>query len=246
MKQVLRRGCGWAAVFLGAWSIGCTDEQTGFFIQGNLVLESPDCVATAESSSALLLRGTLDVAIRPEYVATLLVGSQFASRGDKNNLRSETMIANITGAEVHLFKDTGERDGAPFTVPASGVITPDAGNDPGFGIVVATLVPALTGLQIAGELTSRGDVQTRVAEVIVFGKTIGGLDFESAPFNYVIRICEGCLVDFPTDALGATNTCTEPAQEAIEPPCRFGQDDAVDCRLCASNNPFCLSPSDVP
>src|SRR5688572_700596 len=126
MKQVSWRAGGCAAALLGVMmsSGGCADEETGFFIMGNVALVAPECVATADSSSTLLLSGTLDVALSPEYEATLLVGSQLTPRGDKANLRSESMIATITGAEVRLYRDTGELD-TEFTVPASGVILPE-------------------------------------------------------------------------------------------------------------------------
>jgi hypothetical protein len=126
------------------------------------------------------------------------------------------------------------------------VIEPDSGEDPGFGVVVATLIPAATSDAAANDLTSRTEFQTRIAEVTVFGKTIGGLDFESAPFTYVIGICEGCLVDFPAEALDQDGLCNVPTTETIEAPCRFGQDDDVDCRLCAGGSPFCQSAREVP
>jgi hypothetical protein len=240
MKVVHWRFGALGAALLAAASTGCTDEQTGFFILGNVVLEAGECVARAESDATLHTSGIVDVALRPEYEATLLVGSQLTPRGDKGNLRTETMIATITGAEVHLYRDTGELDGAPFTVPATGVIRPEASDDAGFGIITATLIPAATGISIAAELTSPAEISTRIAEVIVFGRTIGGLEIESSPFSYVIRACEGCLIEFPVAAYEAmTGSCTAGATEDIASPCRFGQDDSVDCRLCSGSNPAC-------
>jgi hypothetical protein len=223
----------------------CTEEETGFFIQGNMVLDSPECVARAESSSTLLISGLLDVGIRPDYQATLLVGSQLAPRGDKANLRSETMITTITGAEVQLYTDTGELD-AEFTVPATGVILPEGGAEPGFGIISATLIPASSGVALADELTNPAEVRTRVAKVVVFGKTIGGLEIESAPFNYVIHVCEGCIVDFPAGGFDPVLGCTgESTDSAPETPCHVGQDDPIDCSICAGQNDFCTFPGGI-
>jgi hypothetical protein len=250
MKLVLRRS-GWAAaVLLAAASVGCTDEQTGFFILGNVSLEAPACVARADATSTLISAGVLDVALKPDYEASLLVGSQLAPRGDKANLRTETMIATITGAEVHLYRDTGELDGAAFTVPAAGVILPDSSEDPGFGVVTATLIPAATGVALADELVNRAELRTRVAEVIVFGRTIGGLDIETAPLSYVIRVCEGCLIDFPSEAVthdpqSNQASCSIALDNAPLSPCRVGQDDPVDCRICQGDNDFCLVPGGV-
>jgi hypothetical protein len=249
MKLVLRRAGGAAAVLVGALSVGCTDEQTGFFILGNVALEAPACLARAESSAALISAGVLDVALKPDYEASLLVGSQLAPRGDKANLRTETMIASVTGAEVHLYKDDGSLQTDPFTVPAAGVILPDSADGPGFGVITATLIPASTGAVLAGELTNRAEIKTQVAKVIVFGKTIGGLDIETAPLSYVIRVCEGCLIDFPTAAVAVDNmgnqSCSQATEETQVSPCRVGQDDLVDCRICAGNNGNCLVPGGV-
>ena len=249
MKYVFWRAGVSVAVLLGGVMLsgGCTDEETGFFIQGNLVLEPPECIARPNASSTLLATGLLDVAIRPDYQAALLVGSQLAPRGDKTNLRTETMITNITGAEVKLYRDTGALD-TEFTVPATGVIPPNSGTDPGFGVVFATVVPPATGAQIGqDELTAPGQQVTRVAEITVFGKTIGGLELESAPFTYVIHICEGCIVDFPSDALNPeTLECEPTSDDSPGTGCHIGQDDVVDCRSCYTSNPYCLYPGGSP
>jgi hypothetical protein len=191
--------------------------------------------------------GFLDVGLRLDYVATLLVGSQLTPRGDKENLRTETMVTTITGAEVQLFLDTGELD-TEFTVPASGVISPDSSADPGFGIINATLIPQATGSALAASIGNRGEIRTRVAQVKVFGETIGGLEVESADLRYVIRVCEGCLVGFPSGAVDGNGVCgvLQSDTNIEDVPCNFGQDDVVDCRLCAAYNAFCQTPLDAP
>jgi hypothetical protein len=247
MKQAIRRAGGGIAVLLGVMGTigGCTDEETEFFILGNIHLESPECVARAEATESMLISGVLDVAIKPDYEATLLVGSQLAPRGDKANLRTETMITTITGAEVQLYTDAGALS-TEFTVPASGVIRPESGADPGFGIITATLIPAATGLALADELSNPAEVRTRVAKVTVFGRTIGGLEVETSPFSYVIRVCEGCLVNFPASAFDPVFGCTGGSADDIEaPPCRTGQDDGFDCRICSGSNSFCAFPGGV-
>jgi hypothetical protein len=242
MKQSLGRAGGGVAVLLGAivsgW--GCTENQTALFIQGNVAVEAPDCLARAESGAPLLGGGMLDVALRFDYQANLLVGSQLTPRGDKVNLRTETAITSITGAEVQLYEDTGALS-VEFTVPASGVILPESSADPGFGIISVTLIPATTGQLLADSLLNRGTILTRVAQVKVFGETIGGVEVESAELMYVIRVCEGCLINFPAEALDVNGVCGV-VQSDMSPdlPCAVGQDDVVDCRSCAGN-PFCQS-----
>jgi hypothetical protein len=241
MKDLFRRAAGGAAL-LCALGVGsaCTDEETGFFIQGNVRIEAPECVARAEGTTTLLGSGTLDVGLRRDYDASLLVGNQLTPRGDKENLRTETMITTITGGEVQLYDDVGGLL-IEFTVPASGTIAPDSAEDPGFGIINVTLIPAQVGNDLNQEL-SRGDVQTVVAQVRVFGETLGGLEVESADITYVIRVCEGCLVFYPSDAVNPNGEClAQGDQGGGDAPCRFGQDDTVDCRLCNSINPYCQS-----
>jgi hypothetical protein len=249
MKHLLRGKGVSGVVLLGVWAVGggCTDEETGFFIQGNVALVAPACVATAESTASMIGTGLLDVALRLDYQASLLVGSQLTPRGDKANLRTETMITTINGAEVQLFNDTGELD-TEFTVPAFGTIYPNTSAEPGFGIITATLIPAGSGLLLAEELTDRSRVITRVAQVKVFGKTLGGLEVESSDLRYVIRVCEGCLIDFPSNTLvqgedGVLRCIAGANAAAPQEPCRTGQDDPIDCRSCSSFNAFCNDPN---
>jgi len=238
----------YGALLLGVSGLACAEEETGFVIIGNIRTESPECLARADGAATLLLDGLLDVALSPEYEGTLLVGNLLTPRGDKPNLRTETMIANITGAEVHLYTDTGDPDpdSPEFTVPASGVIRPESSGDPGFGVLTATIIPAATGIRLAGELSSPAEVRTRVAVIRVFGKTVGGIDIESAPFNYVIRVCEGCSIEFPADAISTTDgSCFGAVTDDQQLPCRFGQDQSIDCRLCSGSNRFCTFPGGI-
>lgn len=243
MKRVLRRSGFAIVVGLGILGAGaaCTEEQTGFFIRGNVVIEAPDCIASPEESSTLYSSGFLDVALTSEYIASLLVGSQLAPRGDKPNLRTETMITSITGAEVQLYESDGTLS-TEYTVPATGTIAPDSSASAGFGIVTATLIPAATAQDITATLP-QGGVATRIAEIRVFGKTLGGLEIESSTFTYVIRICAGCLVNFPAEALDASGGCTASVTEFDgEGPCRLGQDESVDCRVCVGGYAACQGP----
>jgi hypothetical protein len=245
MKDLFRRSLG-GSLFLVALAVngGCTDEETGLFIQGNIAREAPECIAEPEPDGLFIGVGYLDVGLKLAYEATLLVGNQLTPRGDKPSLRTETMITVIEGAEVRLFDDTGGGV-AEFTVPASGVIGPDSSEDPGFGIINATLIPQTVGSGLAEELSNRGEVRTRVAEVRVFGQTIGGVDVESAAIRYVIRVCEGCLVSFPPNALQGTSCSRGQTEQQPDRPCYVGQDAAVDCRLCAAYNPYCQTTDEI-
>jgi hypothetical protein len=202
-------GVGGLVLLAGLGGQACSDEETGLFIQGAMSLTAPQCSLRADPGSPLLLGGNLDVTQSPTYLASLLVGNQLTPRGDKQNLRTETMITTITGAEVRLLDDVGALV-TEFTVPASGVILPDDGSDPGYGIVDVTLIPGSEGVALREQLVS-GQQVTRVAEASVFGSTIGGLEVESARFVFVIRVCEDCLF-----------VECDPDEELLS--CRTGQD----------------------
>lgn len=238
MKDLLgRRWSSLIGAFLLWAGSGCTEEQTGLFIQGNAARIPPECTVTAEESAPLLGYGVLDVGLKLDYDASLLVGSQLTPRSDKDNLRSETMITVVDGAEVHLYDDEGAEQAA-FTVPASGVILPEASEGAGYGVINATLIPQSAGEAILRDLTP-GQTVTRVAEVNVFGKTVGGLEVESAKIRYVVKVCLGCLVSFPSEALNAMGQCAINDMEPAEIPCNAGQDALVDCRLCAPSREIC-------
>ncbi len=239
MTRVFRRAAAFAGLLGGLLGgTACTDYESGFFVLGNAFLDAPQCVAEAEANTSLLLEGILDVALKPEYDATLIVGNQLTPRGDKENLRTETQITTIQGAEVQLLNDTGALD-TEFTVATSGVILPDASDEAGFGVVNVRLIPATSGLALANDLTDREQRRTRVAKVKVFGETIGGVEVESAEWTYVIKVCEGCLVSFPFEALDTDLGCTMAGDQLPTPGCRPGQDGPVDCRVCNVENAFC-------
>jgi hypothetical protein len=233
MTRVFRRAVA-SACLLGSLlgSTACTDYETGFFILGTAALEAPQCGVTAEANATRLLDGALDVGLKLEYEATLLVGNQLTPRGDKENLRTETQVTTIFGAEIQLLNDTGELD-TEFTVATSGVIIPSAAEEPGFGAVNVVLIPGTSGAALAADITDPRERRTRVAKVKVFGETIGGIEVESAEYTFVITVCEGCLVDFPVEALASDGSCTMAGDQLPVEPCRPGQDNDLDCRLCS-------------
>jgi hypothetical protein len=210
---------GGLALVAALGSQGCTDDETGLYIRANLARIAPQCTVTADPGATQLANGLLDIAERSNYEATLLVGNQLTPRGDKQNLRTESMVITITGAVVHLTDAVGATV-ADFSVPANGVVVPDGGDEPGFGLVDVTLIPGSEVENLfMNELSTRDPDRavTRVARVSVFGSTVGGLDIESSEFTYVISVCNGCQ---DCTLNGTRPTFTDGA-------CRRGQDGAV-------------------
>lgn len=235
-------------VGVGTAVTACSDADTGIFVEGVIAPRQPECTVSADPGSDHVGRGLLDVAFSLDYTAWLLVGNQFTPRGDKEQVRTETMHFVAQGAEVELLgSDLEPLDGSQstFTVPVSGFVAPTSAESPGFGVVLTTLIPQAVGQSLRNDLEGTSNSRTVVVEVRVFGETVGGTEVESSVFTFPIDVCSGCLVSFPLDALTQDVdglACIADAEEVDAAPCRFGQDEGIDCRLCAAQNDECLRP----
>ena len=208
----------------------CVENDTSLFVAGVLAGKPPECEFKADPGSAQLPGGVMDVSFTTSYDAELLVGLQLATRGDKTKLRTESMQFQIRGAEVRLTDSVGDLIDE-FSVPASGSITPTSAQTPGFGLSKVVLIPNDVGGDFRDEL-SFGGGRTVVAEVRVFGDTLGGAELTSGSFTFVIDVCYGCLVTWVEDGLNADGSCNLSISEpVIRNGCFFGQDATFDCRL---------------
>jgi hypothetical protein len=228
-KYVLAAGCLVAAT--AAATSGCADNDSALFVRAVVRLEAPQCTAKADPNSTLLGGGVLDRAFRDTYDAALLVGNQMTRLGSRTQHRTETSRIVIRGAIVNVMDSEGNSL-SEFTVDATGFVDPGAGDDPGYGIVFAPLVPPGTG----------ADGQSLNVGVKVFGETLGGTELESAELTYPVFVCTGCLISAPAETCDPTTgvcSCLGADSSGVEAPCRLGQDDLVDCRLCAATNPAC-------
>ena len=237
----------WLAGALGFALTSCADNDTSLFVQGVMAATPPSCEITADPGAAQSLRGTLDVAFRSSYRGALLVANQLTPRGDKSNLRTETQGFQIQGAEVRLTDAQGTVLDE-FSVQSGGFVESNTAETPGYGITLVTLVPPERGTNLRDALESegRGASRTVVANVRVFGETLGGLEITSGEYRYTIDVCFGCLVEFPPDALeampGEGPTCGGSAEGVTLDQCRFGQDLPIDCRQCSGALDLCISP----
>jgi hypothetical protein len=211
-------------------SAGCADNDSSLFIAGVLAPQPPDCSVTADPTSTMEGGGTLDVLFSYEFRAWLLVGNQLTARGRKQQVRTETARINLRGAEITLT-DSGGGEMGSFTVPGTGFVTISRSEDPGYGAFLATLIPPNFGSSLGSALVGApgGSYQTVVANVRVFGDTLGGEEIESAELSYPIRVCYGCTVSYPAEALSG-DQCNVGTSD--EKPCFAGQG-AIDCRACS-------------
>jgi hypothetical protein len=223
-----------------AFTPACVENDQSIFVRQ--VMAPPQtrqngvCSYTPDPTQAFLSEGVLDVAVRSSYSANLLVGSQLSPRGDQLNVRSETNRAHVNGAVVRVTGADGSFMGE-FTSVTSGFVDPGLNNQASFGIAQVTLLDASTSARIGVQGT---DSRLVIANVKVFGQTLGGVDLESGEFQFPIRICNGCLVDFSKgdDPANPGRDCNLPLTATggtAVLPCLPGQDEPTPCQLCSSD-----------
>ncbi len=246
MNDWLRRRLSLAMMVaaVGMSASACADNESSVFIRGVLKPDDTKCSFVADPSTERLPVGSMDLAFTREYYAGLLVGNELVEKGSSDLLRTETSRFRIEGAEVELETSDGNFIRS-FTMPVAGFADPAESSDPGWGVAYALLIDANAGNQMMNWFVEgeRNLAIRRIVSVVkVFGKTLGGQEVESAEFRYPINVCYGCLVDFPLEANDSESPLGQPNCEnlgrdlgsGIEVPCRIGQDDLLDCRVCKS------------
>jgi hypothetical protein len=194
----------------------CVANESSLFVRSCLFLPEDTCKVTFDSSSAVRLAGTLDPA-QSDYYCPLLVGNQLVARGDTKTLRTETSRIEIHTAIVTIYDSIKSKTYTTYSVPATGFADPGSSSQPGFGGADVLLLDRVTAREHPGE--------TLLSGVVLQGRTLGGLDVESAEWTFPItvtgpeQLCNlsNCQAGVkPTDSLKLT--------------CRPGVDITTDCR----------------
>lgn len=216
MKNLWRGA--FAILFLGLsvalFAPACVDNESSLFVR-NVAQPSCDLITT---DSPEIGEGFLDTRYQCGYSAVLIIGNQLVKRGDDNKLQTETSRVEIKGADVQVLDSSGAVLGQ-FSAPAVGFVDPANATNPGYGLTEVLLIDGATGQKIDGS------VSYVVARVVVRGRTLGGLDLTTAPFEFPINVCNGCLCQIPPD-----DTCTDP-QSTPTAQCWIKQDAPFDCRF---------------
>ncbi|HEY0465667.1 MAG TPA: hypothetical protein VGC79_15745, partial [Polyangiaceae bacterium] len=123
-----------------------------------------------------------------------------------------------------------------------------AGDVPSYAAMSVNIIPAALGSNPA--VLAAGAV---VAKIRVFGDTLGNVAVTSSELDFPIRICDGCLVTYPTAAadptqpVGSPYLCTTTPSTtqttSEEGPCIVGQDSAFPCTACSASMDLCRDPS---
>jgi hypothetical protein len=218
-----------------------SDEQS-LLLLGAMKADSALCVVKAEASAPLLAAGVLDLAFRSSYSAFLLVQSRLLAPGSAK----ETQRVSLLGVEITLTTLDGTVLDKHSDVAASSIQAGTASVAYGFASV--TLIPH--GL---GEAKSVQSAASLLAKIRVLGETSNGTALTSSELVFPIRVCTGCLVEYPASAAdpfqpaGADYLCSSNAAAAAAPaPCLVGQDVSFSCALCVSSVSLCRDPRQNP
>ncbi len=263
MKRVIRGAlvAGLLGFVAAAASPACVEYPQSVVVTKVVVPTPPDSedskFCTVDSDAPGLVSGRLDVFVRQNYRAQLVVLNQLRPALAKDKGRVETNNVYLLGATVRLTTVDGLpldggalRSGNEYTVQGSGFI---AASDSGTssGSIEVSLIDLAAATTLLGRLKSDlgrnvvNPVTVVLAYVRVNGQTLGGLKVESQEFQFPIEVCAGCLLNYKEDAPGLG--CSLPAKSSgssgststAKGPCEPGQDQGVDCNFCASTSPYC-------
>ncbi len=217
----------------------CADNEETIFIRQIQALRAPECVITADPKAFITSSGVLDLAQGTEYLVHPLVGNQLLARGDPRQAKAEANRVVIEGAEIQLKLPGGSGVGDAYSVIANGTVDPTATADPSYNFTSLLLIPGGKAAQLRQQIGTIPGGEL-VAEIRIFGHTLGGKDVETGIFVYPIRLCLGCLVDFSQGKAGCrAELGGGSGGAAARTTCFTGQDYPTDCRTCKGVFPFC-------
>lgn len=229
---VLVAGLGAAAGLVPA----CVHDNSTIFVSNVLapsfVTSGMTCTFTADPTQPVLAQGALDVGLRTEYIAEVLVGNQLVPQADPNQPHTETSFVTVEGAVIRIVDPNGNQLNT-YTQPVAATIPPSSGTTPGYASMAITIVDSSTAAKLSETIGTSTTTVPIVSYIRVFGHSLGGESVESNEFGFPINVCTGCLIDFSASCAMASTTSTSV-------PCEIGQDLAVSaCIACPANLPMC-------
>jgi hypothetical protein len=216
-------------------------DEKSLFVLGAQALDASDCTAKADTAAAFLAQGVLDLAFTSSYTATLLVGNQLLKAGSS----TATERVSLSGAEVTLTSEDGSVLKAYSTL-ATGFVDAATGSA-AYGTMSVSVIPAALG---ASETVQ--SAQLLVAKIRVLGEASDGTKLTSSELDLPIKVCNGCLVQYPASAVdptlpaGSDYRCatSDATMRGASPlPCVMGQDVPFSCLTCSATIALCRDPS---
>jgi hypothetical protein len=217
----------------------CARDDSSIFIAGVLVGTQSNgmCTFMAQTTSAFLLAGNVDAAFAGQYTGVLQVENQLVSRGNANQLKTETSYVNLYEAEVQVLDPTAGMNAiSQFSVAVSGFLGVGQTGTPGLGVSQVVMVDAAT-IKAKGASAAGGTQQQVVSSVILKGRTLGGLEVHTQEFLYPITISYGSSCT-ATPGTPCVSTMAGSSSNTTAP-CFPGQDGSLTCQEIAASLGAC-------
>lgn len=248
-------------------AVGCVDNTVSVYIRQ---VQAPTlagvvCTVSSDPTSQIVSEGILDVALRNDYTLAPLLANQLLTRASMEQQRIESSTLNIQGFEIELHE--GAPEGAlvvaPFTVYQNVVVPASlAAGTPGYSFGRIQVIPPQVGDALSRVVCNviNTDVTPScpvpqvtssdrriLVKITAFGESLGQSAIEATPYYFPVRVCCGCLIDFPLDSdappavggVGQGPDCNNGMAVPGPGSCNLGQDFLADCRLCSTRNRLC-------
>lgn len=243
---------------VAAFAPGCAKNDESIYVAGVLAPSqnriNGACQYTDDPTQSRLFSSLLDVGVRDDYQAVLLVANQMIPRGDPLDPRAESNKIHIDGAVIRVTNPDGSEVAPSFTTFSSGfVINTQNNGNPGFTSVAVPIIDGNTANVLRGLVPPDKSTEKEILVFIrAFGKTLGGVDVESGEYQHPMRVCNGCLIYYPESARDPASPVQPNCSKGLDPtatqstaatPCFPGQDELTSCQYCQSAaHPLCTPP----
>ena len=207
-------------VGFGAWA-GCTEPE--LLIVQNTMLDR-DCRPSRVAGN-YARRGILDLAVADSYVMVPLIVPQDFDVEDNPITLTEALLEYTSEAVISITMPSN-------TISVSGAINSSDGI-----YLEVEVIRDILGLALQNDPAIEGGYSpTIVVSLQVFGVSSSESEVSTQVYEFPLKVCIGCLLDFPMEAndpLDEQPNCTASfSDNDIEVGCYPGQDEPVDCRYC--------------
>jgi hypothetical protein len=232
-------------IFMLFGSQSCREHQSSaMFIHFNMAFTqaSTACTVTKPSLDTIFLPwGILDLDLSNSYTMMPVIENRLPSSlllGNPNSLSTENNLISITGAYLtyRVADDLTVElaDGSQALISERPELNdrftqlPGALNPTALKAWDLVAIPSTVGnvLNNATGLHEKYSTAEILVDIKFEGTLIDGSVIYSNVFTYPIWLCRGCLTYNP----GVNCAIID---ENVTGPCRFGQDEGVDCRVCS-------------
>lgn len=196
-----------AVVTMLSLAASCAEEGPSAYIDFNLVPDE-QCVLSPSGDVSFYGVGLYDIAdggqtgatgCRHSYFLNLRVNSALRANRDEPLGRAEPNVLQINEVEVKLldaatggtidFTTGGVSLPNPFLVTTTISLDPSDDAEPSRNVATIEAIPAAYAPLLRGNWAG-GQI---IAEIQMFGTTLGDVDVDFKPYFYPIQICDGCL-----------------------------------------------------